>query len=140
MEATPSAAVDETTTASDNQNKNSGSSSSPTTTTTTTPISARNVYEQTGDSVAALELLKLNEKTSFSTPYNEFLCQSMVSKSDLSIKWMNELRAKEEDIETTLLMETTGSSSSASCHHWKEIPHARVVRCVSHGWVQEIST
>eukprot|EP00980_Cylindrotheca_fusiformis_P017308 scaffold5367_cov67-Cylindrotheca_fusiformis.AAC.1 len=104
MEATPSAAVDETTTtASDNQNKNSGSSSSP----TTTPISARNVYEQTGDSAAALELLKLNEKTSCSTPYNECLCQSMVSKSDLSIKWMNELRAKEEDSETTLLMETT---------------------------------
>eukprot|EP00980_Cylindrotheca_fusiformis_P030477 scaffold24885_cov186-Cylindrotheca_fusiformis.AAC.1 len=24
-------------------------------------------------------------------------------------------------------------------HHWKEIPHARVVRFVSHGWVQEIS-
>eukprot|EP00980_Cylindrotheca_fusiformis_P011289 scaffold2598_cov136-Cylindrotheca_fusiformis.AAC.4 len=116
MEATPSAAVDETTTtASDNQNKNSGSSSSPTTTTTTTPISARNVYEQTGDSAAALELLKLNEKTSFSTPYNEFLCQSMVSKSELSIKWMNELKAKEEDIETsTLLMEPTSSSSSNS--------------------------
>eukprot|EP00980_Cylindrotheca_fusiformis_P008325 scaffold1746_cov93-Cylindrotheca_fusiformis.AAC.1 len=118
MEATPSAAVDETTTtASDNQNKNSGSSSSPTTT-TTTPISARNVYEQTGDSAAALEFLKLNEKTSFSTPYNEFLCQSMVSKSDLSIKWMNELRAKEEDIETTLRNRSLRTVAMNSLSEW----------------------
>lgn len=58
-------------------------------------VTARNLYEKTGNASAALELLTLNESSSSTTPYNEFLCKSMISTSQLSMDWLEELTAKE---------------------------------------------
>jgi tetratricopeptide (TPR) repeat protein len=80
--------------------------------TNTTNTTARSVYERTGDATAALELLKLNEGNSSSTPYNEFLCKSMVSQCQLSSKWLRELEAKQDETEALAIEINVSQSPS----------------------------
>lgn len=73
----------------------------------------RSIYEQTGDSSAALKgLQKRQGKNTSTNPYNEFLCKSMVGKRPLSSKWLKQLQNKEEETDVLVIEQKIAQSES----------------------------